>query len=148
MAAHGNEQVVKILEMLLEEARRGNAGYLIAMMVGKDQKPMGGWFGSMVMEEVAAYELSRMLPVFEGVLDNKRLPEYPKSTADRVCYNVPRSPMSFDFACWLINAEMTRRIEGAPAPLKVCFWFGRDGHTGIEAENRKQFFHYVVRCWI
>jgi hypothetical protein len=40
---------------------------------------------------------------------------------------------------------MTRIAERAPAPLKVCFWFGRDGKSGLDDPWRRQMFENVMR---
>jgi hypothetical protein len=42
--------------------------------------------------------------------------------ADFVCYNLNKAPMNWDFIIWLVDREMDRRREGAPAPLKVGFY--------------------------
>jgi len=52
--------------------------------------------------------------------------------ASHVCYKRRHTgPLGFDFIYWLVDAEMTRVREGAPAPLKVAFWCGQEG--GYEA---------------
>ncbi len=146
MTAHGNDNVILALEKMLAEARRGEVGYIITVMVAKDHPPMGFWGGSVSMETMAALEMRQLMGALDHEIINKVLP--PRAIgipADRVCYNIPLSPLSFDFSCWLIDAEMTRRIEGAPGPLKVCFWFGRDGKTGIDDPSRQQMLNCVMR---
>jgi hypothetical protein len=146
MPAHGNDKVILALEQLLAEARAGKHGYLIAMMIADGKPPMAGAFGTSSLEEPALKMAARMVVDLDAAVTNKRLP--PRNLdipADRVCYNVPRSPMSYDFCCWLIDAELRRRMAGAPAPLKVHFWFGRDGKTGLETPHRKQMFLGVVQ---
>ncbi len=130
---------------MLAEARRGRHGYLIAAMVGRDERPVGGSFGTVSMEQAAGIALNHLKLQVDASIANKIPPRAADAPADRVCYNVPLSPMSFDFICWLVDAEMNRRAEGAPAPLKVAFWFGRDGKTGLVDPYRRQIFDHVVR---
>ena len=40
---------------------------------------------------------------------------------------------------------MIMRREGAPGPLKVGFWLGRDGKTGVGTPARRRAFDNVVR---
>ena len=68
-----------------------------------------------------------------------------KSRADYACFNAAVGSMSFDFANWLVEMEMGRIAENAPAPLKVGFWFGRDGRFGLHDDYRKRMFAHVVR---
>lgn len=147
MSAHGSEGVVRALEKLLEKARQGKHGYLVGILVGVGQEPHGFWGGSAPLEPIAALQLRDLSAMMDRLAVNKVLPARdPTVPANRVCYNMPLSPMSFDFVCWLIDAEMRRRIEGAPAPLRVAFWFGRDGKTGgLEDPYRKQMFENVIR---
>jgi hypothetical protein len=66
--------------------------------------------------------------------------------ADYACYVVPYSPLCFDFICWLIDREMHRIREKAPAPLKVGFFFGHDGKAGLDGDPfRIQMLEHVVR---
>lgn len=146
MAAHGNENVIRALEHMLVEARGGKFNYFIGLMVANGEVPFGKAGGSVLMEEYAAQAVDGMMLQVRADIENKMLPPGPIAPADRVVYNMCLSPLSFDFACWLIDAEMTRRIEGAPAPLKVAFWHGRDGKSGgLEVEHRRQMFQHVVR---
>jgi len=71
----------------------------------------------------------------------------PNATADRVLYNVSKMPCSFDFAPWLLSAEQQRIREGAPAPLKVAWFFGRDDNidNSLGTEQRRQNFHGIMR---
>jgi hypothetical protein len=145
IARHGNDAVVKGLEIMLAEAKKGQAGYLFAVMVTDGAKPMGGWFGSPPLEQATVVAVEQMAAQWEAVMTNRTLSPREPSSADRVCYNVPASPLSYDFIHWLVDAEQTRILAGAPAPLKVGFWFGRDGKTGLENPWRAQMFHNVIR---
>ncbi len=146
IAAHGNDAVVTALEKLLAQARGGRAGYLIASMETDGEKPTFGWFGSPTLQGAAMESLEKLAVLIERDVTNKVPPPRAANIpADRVVYNVPGSPCSFDFIHWLVDAEMTRIAEGASAPLKVCFWFGRDGRSGLNMPWRRTMFENVMR---
>ncbi len=69
----------------------------------------------------------------------------PSLGADFACYNITLQPNCFDFAPWLIDAEMTRVREGAPAPLKVGFVSGADGGLRFYYPYQQMMFENVVR---
>lgn len=146
MGAPGNDQVVIALETLLKHARAGQSGYLIAVMVDQNEKAMGGWFGTYALQKQTMKALEQMAVQMDAAILNNMLPERdPSVSADRVVYNVPCSPVSYDFLNWLVDAEMNRRMKGAPSPLKVAFWFGRDGNVGFDSGPRQQMFERVVK---
>ena len=147
VAVPGNDEVIRTLEPLLAHAKEGRVGYFIGLMISEHgQRMSGGWSGCHSLEKMALQAMEQLMFNMNADFYNKNLPERPPGvTADRVCYNVPRSPLSYDFIVWLVDAEMTRRREGAPAPLKVGFWFGRDGKTGLEQESRARMFDKVLR---
>jgi hypothetical protein len=146
IAAQGNDMVIAALEQFLVEARKGRAGYLVALMLADGERPMGGWFGIPTLESSAITHLEHMAAQWDASVINRTLPDRaPGVPANRCVYNVPLWALCYDFIAWLINAEMTRRREGAPAPLRVGFWFGRDGRTGLEMPYRGLMFEHVVR---
>jgi hypothetical protein len=116
-------------------------------MVSNHAPPAGYFGGSALSEANAAAVLTRMSAQLNEQVANKTLPDVGADVpANRACYNLPISPLSFDFAIWLIDAEMSRRIAGAPAPLRVAFWHGHDGKTGgLEDDHRRQMFSHVVK---
>ena len=143
----GNEEVIFHLETLLTEARRGKAAYFVGLLLSDSGEQLsGGWSGLNYLEQHALDSLDRLSAGLNTAIYNKKLPDRTgKEPADRVCYNVTQAPTSFDFINWLADAEATRLREGAPAPLKVAFWFGRDHKTGLESELRSRMFHHVVK---
>jgi hypothetical protein len=143
----GNEEVIFHLETLLTEARQGKAAYFVGLLLSDTgEKLSGGWSGLNYLEPHALETLNHISVGLNTAIFNKKLPDRTgKEPADRVCYNVTQAPTSFDFINWMADAEATRLREGAPGPLKVCFWFGRDGKTGLESETRSRMFHHVVK---
>ena len=65
--------------------------------------------------------------------------------ASYVVYNVAHDPLCFDYLVWLVDAEMTRRREGARGPLKVAFWFGTDPVETMKKDNREGWLNNVFR---
>ena len=147
MTAFGNDKVIAALERMLAEARKGQYAYLMTMMVGEDVRSMGGWYGSVYMEQAGIVALQKMGAALAKDVANKIPPDRPENVPpDRVCYNMAAFPASYDFLNWLIDAEMTRRSSGAPGPLKVGFWFGRDGTAGgLSDPARALMFNQVMQ---
>lgn len=142
----GNAEVVDALEQFLVLARQGQVNYA-AVIAGQEGGQFNAWSGGAnVMKRAAPEALARLGALVEADLLNCTLPERNTSLgADYVCYNCAVAPFSFDFLPWLASAEMTRVREGAPGPLKVAFWFGRDGKTGMSNGIRQRMFEKVVR---
>lgn len=64
-----------------------------------------------------------------------------------VVYNLANGPLGFDFAIWLIEAEMRRIRAGAPAPLVVAFFSGRNRETHVDrnSQHRRAWLDSVFR---
>lgn len=79
-------------------------------------------------------------------IDNWMLPFQDKTLdASYVCYNVANAPLGFDFVNWLVTQEMNRIVAGAPAPLKVGFWVGKDIETAGKLDQRLPWLENVFR---
>jgi hypothetical protein len=79
-----------------------------------------------------------------GIKDRNPLQEgedAEKPPANLVYCNLATFPHSFDFLTWLIDAEMTRVREGAPAPLKVYF----RGASSAPSNSSKQMLYNVMK---
>lgn len=69
---------------------------------------------------------------------------------DAACYDLAQAPASWDFATWLIVAEMAKRRRGVSDPLRVAFLPGpkngfRDDGLPVSSVDRQQFLDHVVR---
>lgn len=147
---NGNAEAIDALEHALQRARQGNVGYVVVTSIESFQGGAtafaGGNGGAGVLEGLAVNLLREHANELERRQLNFTLPDRnPLLGADYVCYNAARGPLNFDFIAWLVDAEMTRVREGAPAPLKVGFFWGRDGKAGFGTPRREQFFRNVVR---
>ncbi len=142
----GNADVIAVLERYLAVAREGRMSY-VALVGLQEPDSVTGFFGGCDQRLSAAREAVGKLGILiDTEILNRTLPDRDESLgADYVCYPYAAAPASFDFLVWLIDQEMTRIRAGAPAPLKVAFWFGRDGKTGLNTPARVQMFEKVCR---
>lgn len=100
------------------------------IVVSDDMPPAEKW----LINELNALKAPRYSP-----------PSDPNLGADFVCYNVSLQPNCYDFTSWLIDAEMTRVREGAPAPLKVWFVSGSHGRLEFWSDYQKMMIQNVMR---
>ena len=150
----GNSAVVQMLELWLEEARKGNIGW--CALVSAEYPSLKGWgfagiadlqrlgleaFG-VPLEEIQKSEYG-LFGEISSKWRNRTLPTRPDLGADHVVYNLAQAPIGWDFLPWLVDATMTMRREGRPGPLKVKFWFGRDGQ--IDIGRYRRMFNNVFR---
>lgn len=147
---NGNAQAIDALERALSHVRGGNVGYALVTIIETFQTApravKGHTGGAGHLDSFAINALREHADELERRELNFTLPERnPLLGADSVCYNAARGTLSYDFITWLVDAEMTRIREGAPAPLKVGFFWGRDGKAGFGTPKREQFFHHVVK---
>ncbi len=147
-AAEGNDAVKQLLRYWLGEAEKGEIVYAIVIASWSPTKVATGKAGVIGMEFATYYGLDLAKDDIKSQAQN-RMPPPPQeqATADHVLYNISKMPCSFDFLSWLIGAEMQRRREGAPAPLKLSWYFGRDGNkeAALSTEQRKQNFVNIMK---
>lgn len=147
----GNAQIARLLANTLEQvtelAKTGKYGHLALALCehppGSARVVYGGLKGLLPNSWEAIEKLGEMMKEdFNNCLPPAR--NFALG-ADYVCYNIAIAPASYDFLSWLVDAEMTRVREGAPAPLKVAFWCGRDGRAGLDMPSRRQMLENVLR---
>lgn len=136
---NGNRDAIKFLENCIQVAKDQAMGYAICIMARDPGQYMAGFTGTVELEEKALEGLKELQGKIQLNIDNRTPLVNDKGLdASYVCYNITKSPVSFDFLTWLMDAEQTRIREGAPGPLKVGFWFGRDGKTGMSGSPGRQ----------
>lgn len=143
---NGNNQSVELLERALAHAKKGSVRYVGVLLCEDPNYISLETAGASDMEEQLPDVLDRFKASIDPKVKNRTLPP-PRDEnlgADHACYNVASMPISFDFVPWLMVQEMRRIREKAPSPLKVGFWFGQDGESGLETNYRSQMFEHVV----
>jgi hypothetical protein len=146
--AGGHAQVVQFFEDFLKQLKANpKIGY--GVMIGVEEftnDSMGGFVGDRLLDLKAEKAVRCVADHISEMRVNRTMPPRPPNApANLVIYNVPAGSICFDFLNWIIDAEMIRRMEGAPPPLKVHFWFGRNGKDGLYTERCKQMFEHVVK---
>ena len=147
---HVNAVVVEMIKACYEEALQGKMNFFayVACEAGGNgqDRVWGDRAGSYFMEKVAKHGLETLARKLDSDVENRTPPPPdPSLGVDYFCYNVPAATPSYDIITTLVAAEMRRRREGAPAPLKVGFWMGRTGQAGMEIDYRRQMLEHVVK---
>jgi hypothetical protein len=144
--ACGNLGVIGALEEALAEARRGKLGFVIIAGAAAEGGKFGGYCGDLLLQDDAVNALNSVMEDMDEQYRALKPPTDPSLGWDYVCFNVPYSPLCYDFLCWLVDQEMRRVREGAPAPLRVGFFFGEDKRNELAHDPyREQMFENVVR---
>ena len=145
----GNPEVVELLEVYLETAKKNAFGSVAIVMVGHNgTQDIAGidFAGELWLEPSLKEALGMATKKVEDSLAKWELPPRVKNMdASYVCYNVAGDPLNFDFLIWLVDAEMNRKRENAPAPLKVGFYLGTDSAERMDKENRRGWLDNVFR---
>ena len=144
----GNEYVVQFLEEWLKTAKEGAVNHVSLVATYSPTAVATGQAGIGGMEFAVYYGLDLLKRSTMQGVDSRMPPGAdPNATADRVMFNVAKMPCSFDFVPWLLCAEQQRIREGAPAPLKVGWFWGRDNDVEacLNTEQRRQNFHGIMR---
>lgn len=137
--------------MYLERAKTGEFGHGAVMMTGT---VTGQPYGVAAMDfagelglEVCTLEACKILQKrLEESIDKWILPaQDPALNHSYVRYNLANGPMGFDFIVWLLIHEMIRIRNGAPAPLKVAFYKGKDAEVRMKNDNRMMWYEKVFK---
>lgn len=115
---------VEMLENALEKARTEGFSSVCIMVTG----PNGNYFNWSSGEETQQLELAEgYYSKMRAHVENWRpYDNDPSLDASYACYHCASVPNGFDFLTWLMIQEIYRVDEGAPGPLKIAFWQGRD----------------------
>jgi hypothetical protein len=117
----GNRAVVELLDRWKIEAAKGRLQYLAIIGAEDPAHMLCEFTGVLGCEFAINYGLDAIKQRIVQTV-KQREPVSPLDMgADYVCYNLNKAPMNWDHLIFLVDAEMTRRREGAPAPLKVGY---------------------------
>ena len=118
----GNPEVVELLEYWLKIAREGDVHHVALAAVRNHDQVAYDYAGAKGLEaraQVALVTVTQELEALrQGRLPGPRNYDLPASYVE---YHLTGTPICWDFLIWLVDAEMTRRRFGAPAPLRVAF---------------------------
>lgn len=121
-------EVIELLETYLEEAKTNRFSHVAITMVGYPNIAACDYAGDTVLQRGQLEAMGKLAATLQADIANVTPPEPdPSLSASYVCFDLRGGPIGFDFLVWLIDQEMTRIREGAPAPLRVGFWKGRNG---------------------
>jgi hypothetical protein len=139
-------EVIQLLEKYLDAAKKMRFGHVSVAMVGAPDVAAVGYAGEILMEKAAVEALDHVKKMIQDSIDNWELPEQDKELGkDYVVYNVAHAPLGFDFLVWILTQEMIRVKEGAPAPLKIGFYCGKDVTKTMGAEKRMLWLENVFK---
>lgn len=146
LSTQGNKEIISCLEQYLTTAKKHQFGCLGILMLGHPGVACIDFVGDVSLE----WSLREAIEILKGRLnksiDNWMLPFQDKTLdASYVCYNVANAPLGFDFINWLVTQEMYRISVGAPAPLKVGFWVGKDVEEEGKVDGRLPWLNNVFR---
>ncbi len=143
---HGNKEVVDLLEGWLAEARKGDLSYVGIAVCKRPNLAGCGFAGDMERSGPALEAVEALHLKLKTCIANRNpLPEEITARADYATYNLLTSSWTYDFLSWLVYTDMVRVRKGAPGPLKVHFYRGRNGMANVSQVNRDGLFEKVVR---
>ena len=144
-----NDDVVEMLMTYLEAAKKHPFGQIGIVMVGYPNIAAIDFAGEVRLEKMLQEGVERLKKRVDASIDEWEFPERDDTLdASYVRYNIAVGPIGFDFLTWLIRSEMVRRKEGAPAPLKVAFWEGKEAEkrrNGYDRYDRVHWMDHVFR---
>lgn len=146
MKRPAHPEVSELLTLYYSLAQENPFGSVAVCMVGHPNVCAADFAGEVSLEESQIEGLTLLLERVKSSRENWLFPPQDESLDHSyVRYNLANGPLGFDFFCWLVEAEMIRVRNGAPAPLKVGFWLGKDPERTMRDQRRKQFLEHVFR---
>lgn len=144
---NGNKDAKALLKQFLDLAEQDPIGYVAIVAAKEPNTFMVGFSGTVELEKVGLEGIRKADSIIQANLDNRTMPPRDETLDEsHVCYNVTTSPISFDFLTWMIDMEQRRINANAPFPLKIAFWFGNDGKTGLAGmPDRESMLNNVCR---
>jgi hypothetical protein len=135
-----SDAVAEMFEYWAAEARKGELLFGGVVAAKHAEQVAYDYAGTRGFEDATRAALKALDQELLGVLKSRRPgPRDLSLDANHVEYPMV-CPLTWDFLLWLVDAEMTRRRLGAPAPLHVAFTM----QDQAEAE-RLPFFENVIR---
>src|SRR5215510_15149726 len=118
----GSKEVIGLLEYWLEQAKNGAVNYVGLVAVQGREATAYDYAGAFDCETLAQEALKSLDQELDAIYRARQLGKR-NFDLEASCVEWPLSgaaPHNWDFLPWLIDAEMTRRRLGGPAPLRVA----------------------------
>lgn len=142
----GNQAVLDMLDRVREIALEKGMNHIAISLVGYPNEAALASCGDVMLEKAQQEAVGKLLQRVNRSIENWSLPKRDETLAeDHAVYNLAGGPLGFDFLVWLVDAEMRRIKAGAPAPLKVGFWIGKDPKTDVNFDLRQTWLNKVFR---
>ena len=127
MSVNGNEEVLATLDHCRQLAEQHQLRHVAISMVTYPNHAVIASVGEVPLQRNQRESVGKLLELVNKAIETGIPPDPdPDLDASYAMYNLVTGSISFDFTIWLIDAEMRRIREGAPAPLKVGFWWGNE----------------------
>jgi hypothetical protein len=137
--ARGNDAACNVIDQIRAVVHEGAAAYIAGVLVAKDGTPSVFHGGQCGLEFAAMGAAELLKDDLKEVLRRGIYPDINHhATADRIMYDCTRRPLAWDVWAVLIQAEMARVREGAPAPLRVGYWWGRQPEHSLKTPWQRQ----------
>jgi hypothetical protein len=144
--AHGNKEVVQMLDYYASIAKQGQLGYCALIAVTPGEQGAAVRSGDVKLEPWILKGIEAVKESIQTSVKNWQPPETDETLDESyVMYNSVLGPHGFDFANWLVDAEMTRRLAGAPGPLKIGFWDGSEDYDPPPDDHGYRWHHNVFK---
>lgn len=143
----GNSACRQLLQYWSGEVLKGKISHIAIIACWSPTTVATGTAGAGGLEFALNYGCDLLKDTLMQRQRNMAAPAVTAEGADHVVYNLSRMPSSFDFLAWLIKQEMTRVKNGAPFPLKVKWYYGKDGSriSCLNTEQRAINFDGILR---
>lgn len=134
-----HQPVVELLETYLEAAKTQPFSWCGVVMVGHPNVGACDFAGDVALENHGMDAIKILASRVRETIEITQLPpQDPDLDKSFVVYNLAVETLGFEFINWLVYSEMERVRSGAPAPLRVGFFGGKDDRyiTNLNARTR------------
>lgn len=120
-------KIIDVLDHYMKLAKDGTVKHIAVSASGVEGFNSYHFVGEIPSERLNADSVAAMSNKLQDCVENWKFPPHDESLDESfACFHCGFGPAGFDFLIWLITHEMARIKAGAPAPLKVAFWCGRE----------------------
>ncbi len=141
----GNDSAMTVIDECRGMVHDGVVAYVAAVLV-KDTNELVTVHGGRAGLEFTAMGGAEMLKdVLKDELRKRTAaPDVKEPLYNYAYYNCTSMPLAFDFLPVLLQAEMQRARRGAPAPLRVAFFWGANPDSNMRTPWQKQCYNGLL----